>query len=165
MLDRSEHLRGVFSLRELLMTPPGQEGARLHDREPRRRAHSTPARKRSPKSIAKYNLLALPVVDEEDAPARHHHDRRRDRPGASARVEEAPAEDLPLRRPRWRGLAACPEAGALAGRVGRTRLLVILATARAGLHRRQRRQRRRRHHHVVGDRLALRLQHDLAARA
>ena len=60
-----EHLLGVFSLRDLLTAPPDAQGARLHDREPGLRAPRRPARKRSPRSIAKYNLLALPVVDDE----------------------------------------------------------------------------------------------------
>jgi magnesium transporter len=65
VIDRSEHLRGVFSLRELLMTPP--------DKKVRDFMTGNPVSVRTDASeeditnvIAKYNLLALPVVDEED---------------------------------------------------------------------------------------------------
>ena len=64
VVDRSEHLRGVFSLRDLLMTPP--------DRKVRDFMTENPVSVRTDASeeevtnvIAKYNLLALPVVDEE----------------------------------------------------------------------------------------------------
>ena len=70
--------------------------------------------------IAKYNLLALPVVDADGRAARHHHHRRRHRPGAAAGLEEATAEDLPVeeasmapppdtrRRPRLPAASAAP---------------------------------------------------------
>ncbi len=64
VVDRSEHLRGVFSLRELLMTPP--------EKRVRDFMTANPVSVRTDASeeditnvIAKYNLLALPVVDEE----------------------------------------------------------------------------------------------------
>jgi len=64
VVDRSEHLRGVFSLRDLLMTPP--------DKKVREFMTANPVAVRTDASeeditdiIAKYNLLALPVVDEE----------------------------------------------------------------------------------------------------
>ncbi len=65
VIDRSDHLRGVFSLRDLLMTPP--------DRRVRDFMTENPVSVRTDASeeeianvMAKYNLLALPVVDEED---------------------------------------------------------------------------------------------------
>jgi magnesium transporter len=65
VIDRSEHLRGVFSLRELVMSAP--------DRKVREFMTENPVSVRLEASeeditnvIAKYNLLALPVVDEED---------------------------------------------------------------------------------------------------
>jgi len=64
VVDRSEHLRGVFSLRDLLMTPP--------DKKVRDFMTANPVAVRTDASeeditdiIAKYNLLALPVIDEE----------------------------------------------------------------------------------------------------
>ena len=64
VVDRSEHLRGVFSLRELLMTPP--------EKRVRDFMTANPVSVRTDASeeditnvIAKYNLLALPVVDAE----------------------------------------------------------------------------------------------------
>lgn len=65
VIDRSEHLRGVISLRELVMTTP--------DRKVRDFMTENPVAVRLEASeeeitevIAKYNLLALPVVDEDD---------------------------------------------------------------------------------------------------
>jgi Mg/Co/Ni transporter MgtE len=65
VLDRSEKLRGVFSLRQLLMAPP--------DRKVRDFMTASPVAVRTDageeevtQAIAKYNLLALPVVDEDD---------------------------------------------------------------------------------------------------
>ncbi len=64
VVDRSEHLRGVFSLRELVMSAP--------DRKVREFMTENPVSVRPEASeeeitevIAKYNLLALPVVDDE----------------------------------------------------------------------------------------------------
>jgi CBS domain-containing protein/sporulation protein YlmC with PRC-barrel domain len=64
VVDRSEHLRGVFSLRELVMSAP--------DRKVREFMTENPVSVRPEASeeeitelIAKYNLLALPVVDAE----------------------------------------------------------------------------------------------------
>jgi magnesium transporter len=64
VVDRSEHLRGVFSLRDLLTTPP--------DKKVRDFMTENPVSVRTDASeedvtdvIAKYNLLALPVVDDE----------------------------------------------------------------------------------------------------
>ena len=64
VVDRSEHLRGVFSLRDLLTTPP--------DKKVRDFMTANPVSVRTAASeedvtevIAKYNLLALPIVDEK----------------------------------------------------------------------------------------------------
>jgi magnesium transporter len=63
VVDRAEQLRGVFSLRDLLTTPP--------DKKVRDFMTANPVSVRTDASeedvtdvIAKYNLLALPIVDE-----------------------------------------------------------------------------------------------------
>lgn len=65
VIDRSEHLRGVFSLRDLLTTSS--------DKRVRDFMTANPVSVRTDASeeditdvIAKYNLLALPVVDDDD---------------------------------------------------------------------------------------------------
>lgn len=65
VVDRSEHLRGVFSLRELLMTPPEKKVRDFMTENPIS-VHTEASEEEVTDIIAKYNLLALPVVDEED---------------------------------------------------------------------------------------------------
>ena len=65
VVDKTEHLLGVFSLRDLLTVPPRAQGTRVHERQPGRRCPRRRAKKRSRGPIAKYNLLALPVVDDD----------------------------------------------------------------------------------------------------
>ena len=92
-----ERLLGVISLRDLLTVPAG---SRVRDfmtaepdlREPHRR------RGRGHQTIAKYNLLALPVVDADGVAARHRDDRRRHRPRAAPGLEETIAAHLPVTR-------------------------------------------------------------------
>jgi magnesium transporter len=64
VVDRSEHLRGVFSLRDLLTTPLDKKVRDFMTENPV--AVSTAASEEEITDvIAKYNLLALPVVDGE----------------------------------------------------------------------------------------------------
>ena len=65
VLDRGEHLRGVFSLRDLLMTPPERRVRDFMTANP----VSVPTlagEEEITQAIAKYNLLALPVVDDDN---------------------------------------------------------------------------------------------------
>jgi magnesium transporter len=64
VVDRSDKLRGVFSLRDLLTTPPEKKVRDFMTENP----VSVPTagtEEEITDVIAKYNLLALPVVDEE----------------------------------------------------------------------------------------------------
>ncbi len=64
VLNRSDRLRGVFSLRDLLTEPPERKVREFMTREPV--SVLTSANEDEIAEImAKYNLLALPVVDEE----------------------------------------------------------------------------------------------------
>ena len=64
VVDRSEKLRGVFSLRDLLTTPTDKKVRDFMTENPV--AVSTAASEEEITNvIAKYNLLALPVVDDE----------------------------------------------------------------------------------------------------
>jgi CBS domain-containing protein len=65
VIDRSEHLRGVFSLRDLLMTPPDKKVRDFMTENPVS-VHTDASEEEITNVIAKYNLLALPVVDEAD---------------------------------------------------------------------------------------------------
>jgi magnesium transporter len=65
VLDRGEHLRGVFSLRDLLMTPPDRKVRDFMTENP----VSVPilaGEEEITQAVAKYNLLALPVVDDDN---------------------------------------------------------------------------------------------------
>jgi magnesium transporter len=64
VVDRSEHLRGVFSLRELLMTPPEKKVRDFMTENPVS-VQTDASEEEITNVIAKYNLLALPVVDAE----------------------------------------------------------------------------------------------------
>ncbi len=64
VLDRSRKLRGVFSLRELLMTPPERKVRDFMTGNPIA-VRTDASREEITQLIAKYNLLALPVVDED----------------------------------------------------------------------------------------------------
>lgn len=64
VVDRSEHLRGVFSLRDLLTTPSDKKVRDFMTEHPV--SVLTGAGEEEVTDVmAKYNLLALPVVDEE----------------------------------------------------------------------------------------------------
>lgn len=64
VVDRSEHLRGVFSLRELLMTPPDKKVRDFMTENPVS-VRTDASEEEITEVIAKYNLIALPVVDGE----------------------------------------------------------------------------------------------------
>jgi magnesium transporter len=66
VVDRSENLRGVFSLRELLMTPPEKRVRDFMTENPVS-VRTDASEEEITNVIAKYNLLALPVVDDEGA--------------------------------------------------------------------------------------------------
>jgi len=65
VLDRGEHLRGVFSLRDLLMTPPERRVRDFMTENPVS-VHTSAGEEAITQAIAKYNLLALPVVDDDN---------------------------------------------------------------------------------------------------
>ena len=64
VVDRSERLRGVFSLRDLLMTPPDKKVRDFMTEHPIS-VRTDASEEDITDVIAKYNLIALPVVDEE----------------------------------------------------------------------------------------------------
>ncbi len=64
VVDRSEHLRGVFSLRELVMTPPEKKVRDFMTENPVS-VRTDASEEEITNVIAKYNLIALPVVDAE----------------------------------------------------------------------------------------------------
>ncbi|MEZ5124885.1 MAG: CBS domain-containing protein [Thermoleophilia bacterium] len=64
VIDRSEHLRGVFSLRDLLLEPPTRKVRDLMTENPVTVLTSGDEEEIA-ELIAKYNLIALPVVDEQ----------------------------------------------------------------------------------------------------
>ena len=65
VLDRGEHLRGVFSLRDLLTTPSERRVRDFMTENPISVA-TLADEEEITQAIAKYNLLALPVVDDEN---------------------------------------------------------------------------------------------------
>jgi CBS domain-containing protein len=66
VLDRSEHLRGVISLRDLLLGMPPERKVRDFMTENPIAVRTDASEEEVTELIAKYNLLALPVVDEHD---------------------------------------------------------------------------------------------------
>ena len=82
---------GVLSLRDLIVARPG-------DARSREVMHPEPVTVRAladedevAQVVARYNLLAVPVVDDEGRLRRHRHGRRRDRHGPARGLEAAPA--------------------------------------------------------------------------
>ncbi len=65
VLDRSGKLRGVFSLRQLLTAPPERKVRDFMTENPVA-VRTDAGEEEVTQTIAKYNLLALPVVDEEE---------------------------------------------------------------------------------------------------
>lgn len=64
VLDRSEHLRGVFSLRDLLLEPPERKVRDFMTENPVT-VLTSGGEEEIAELIAKYNLIALPVVDDD----------------------------------------------------------------------------------------------------
>jgi magnesium transporter len=65
VLDRSGHLRGVISLRDLLLGMPPERKVRDFMTENPVAVRTDASEEEVTELIAKYNLLALPVVDDE----------------------------------------------------------------------------------------------------
>ncbi len=65
VLDRSQHLRGVISLRDLLLGMPPDRKVRDFMTEHPVAVRTDASEEEVTELIAKYNLLALPVVDDE----------------------------------------------------------------------------------------------------
>ncbi len=65
VIDRSEHLRGVFSLRDLLITSPEKRVRDFMTENPVS-VRTDASEEEVTNMISKYNLLALPVVGDED---------------------------------------------------------------------------------------------------
>jgi magnesium transporter len=64
VVDKKERLLGVFSLRDLLMVPAGRRVRDFMRKDPIHvRPEASPAQ--VTQTVAKYNLLALPVVDDD----------------------------------------------------------------------------------------------------
>ena len=64
VIDKKEHLLGVFSLRDLLMVPGGRRVREFMTKDPIA-VHLTAGQAEVAQTVAKYNLIALPVIDEE----------------------------------------------------------------------------------------------------
>lgn len=65
VLDKAEHLQGVFSLRDLITAPLQRKVRDFMTREPVC-VHLDGSQEEVTRLIAKYNLLALPVVDDQN---------------------------------------------------------------------------------------------------
>jgi len=65
VVDGEEHLLGVFSLRELILAQPDAKVADFMERKVIKVGLDTPSRE-VVRVMAKYDLLAVPVVDEEN---------------------------------------------------------------------------------------------------
>ena len=91
VVDDDGRLVGVLSLRDLIVAPSRTRVDR--GRDDRRAGHGRRARRpgRGRQVVARYNLLAVPVVDDERPPRGHRHRRRRDRHGPADGLEAAPA--------------------------------------------------------------------------
>ena len=90
VVDEQGVLRGVVSLRDLVVSPPGTHlGEVMHPRVIAVR--DTDDQAVVAEVITKYDLLAVPVVDENRHPRRIGRDQR---PGGRGLPREDPAEDL-----------------------------------------------------------------------
>jgi Mg/Co/Ni transporter MgtE len=65
VIDDAEHLKGVFSLRDLIIAPGDQRVEDIMD-ENVVRVHVNTLQRDIAHTVAHYNLLAVPVVDDED---------------------------------------------------------------------------------------------------
>ena len=149
---------GVVHFQRLLREPPSMSLGRCVEEEPTV-PPDMPEREVAER-LAAYNLLAVPVCDEQQAPARRHHRRRRARPHAAGRLAAAARdrrigscmrrrEDLATPRQRRRldlGIHYDPDAfgefsEAIARTFGTARFLVIQTVIVGHLDRPQRRRR------------------------
>ena len=64
VIDKKEHLLGVFSLRDLLMVPGGRRVRDFMTKDPIA-VHLSAGQDEVAQTVAKYNLIALPVIDED----------------------------------------------------------------------------------------------------
>jgi magnesium transporter len=91
VIDGQGRLDGVISLRNLVVAKPETPISEIMDRNVMK-VDATSPKEEVASLIAKYNLLALPVVDARPEAPRHSHDRRRRRHHAAARLEEEVAQ-------------------------------------------------------------------------
>ena len=90
VVDDDGRLVGVLSLRDLIVARPETRIAEVMIDEPVAVRALEPAESVA-ETIAHYNLLAVPVVDDEGRLVGHRHGRRRDRHGGARRVAPPPA--------------------------------------------------------------------------
>jgi CBS domain-containing protein len=65
VVDKEEHLQGVLSLKDLILASPGAPLASIMKTNPKR-VLATEDKKEVAEMVSRYNLYAIPVVDEED---------------------------------------------------------------------------------------------------
>ena len=112
-------LVGVASLRDLVLAEPDRPVAELMEDDVVDITADVDEEEVG-RIMTKYDLLAIPVVDEERRLDGHRHARRRPRRGAARRLEAAAAAPLPLARvavvprpgARGAGQTGCAAAGA-----------------------------------------------------
>ena len=129
--DDDGKLVGVLSLRDLIVAKPNTQISTCMYDEPVA-VKTDASQEEVTEVVARYNLLAVPVVDEEGHLEGHRHRRRRHRHAAAAPVEDQDAAHLrpDLRDPgavRARVLSLTPRA------VNRVRLAAILGVLGPGL--------------------------------
>ena len=90
VVDDDGRLVGVLSLRDLIVARPETQIAEVMIDEPVAVRALEPAESVA-ETIAHYNLLAVPVVDDEGRLVGHRHGRRRDRHGGARLVAPPPA--------------------------------------------------------------------------
>jgi Mg/Co/Ni transporter MgtE len=66
VVDNREHLEGVLSLKDLIMANPKARLDTVMKRNPKK-INVDADRKEVAEMVSKYNLIAIPVVDEQDA--------------------------------------------------------------------------------------------------
>ena len=169
VVDDDGRLVGVLSLRDLIVARPETRIAEVMIDEPVAVRALEPAESVA-ETIAHYNLLAVPVVDDEGRLVGHRHGRRRDRHGGARRLAPPPAARVrprgrrrpvtigrgPPRRGHRRAeghrrAAAARPRTAPARPVPPPRAARVPRRDGPGDHRGRRRQRRGRHHDLLGD--------------
>ena len=65
VVDKEEHLQGVLSLKDLILASPGAPLGSIMKTNPKR-VLATEDKKEVAEMVSRYNLYAIPVVDEED---------------------------------------------------------------------------------------------------